>query len=47
MRPGMHYLKGTTDRRVHACPHVNARSITVFDAVRSGVVPRRRPAASR
>ena len=45
MRPGMHYLKGATDRRVHACPHVNARSITVFDAVR--LVPRRRPAASR
>ena len=34
MRPGMHYLKGATDCHVHACPHVNARSITVFDAVR-------------
>ena len=34
MRPGAHYLKGATDCHVHACPHVNARSITVFDAVR-------------
>ena len=34
MRPGMHYLNGAIDCHVHACPHVNARSITVFDAVR-------------
>jgi hypothetical protein len=34
MRPGAHFLKGATERHVHARPHVNARSITVFDAVR-------------
>ncbi len=34
MRTGMHYLRGATDCHVHACPHVNTRSIAVFDAVR-------------
>ena len=32
--PGMHYLAGAVDCHVHACPHLNGRSVTVFEAVR-------------
>lgn len=34
MRPGMELLVGAVDNHVHACPHINARSLTVLDAVR-------------
>ncbi len=32
--PGMSYLKGAIDCHIHACPHINGRSINVFEAVR-------------
>jgi hypothetical protein len=32
-RPGAHLLVGAVDGHVHACPHLNARSIDVFEAV--------------
>jgi hypothetical protein len=32
-RPGAHLLVGAVDGHVHACPHRNARSLDVFDAV--------------
>lgn len=32
--PGAAYLRGGVDCHVHACPHINGRSVTVFDAVR-------------
>ena len=32
--PGMQYLAGAIDCHVHACPHLNGRSVTVFEAVR-------------
>ncbi|MSO54118.1 MAG: hypothetical protein EXQ90_03165 [Rhodospirillales bacterium] len=32
--PGMELLKGAIDSHVHCCPHINARTVTVFDAVR-------------
>lgn len=32
---GMHYLDGAIDCHVHACPHLNARSGDVFQAVRA------------
>jgi hypothetical protein len=32
--PGAAYLRGSVDCHIHACPHINGRSITVFDAVR-------------
>ena len=32
---GMHYLDGAIDCHVHACPHLNARSADVFQAVRA------------
>ncbi len=35
MKPGMDLLDGAVDCHVHACPHINARSIDVFDAVRA------------
>lgn len=34
MRPGTELLKGAIDNHIHACPHLNARSLSVFDAVR-------------
>lgn len=34
-RPGDDLLKDAVDGHVHACPHLNARSLTVFDAVRN------------
>ncbi len=32
-RPGAHLLIGAVDGHVHACPHLNGRSLDVFDAV--------------
>lgn len=32
--PGAEYLRGSVDCHVHACPHINGRSVTVFEAVR-------------
>src|SRR5690606_34771087 len=34
MLPGMELLEGAVDNHVHACPHLNARSVTVFEAAR-------------
>lgn len=35
MKPyGMHYLEGAIDCHVHSCPHLNGRSLNVFDSVR-------------
>ena len=33
--PGADLLAGAVDVHVHACPHINARSLDVFDAVRA------------
>ena len=33
LRPGAHLLVGAIDGHVHACPHLNARSVDVFEAV--------------
>lgn len=33
-RPGAGLLAGAADTHIHACPHLNARSLDVFDAVR-------------
>ena len=33
-RPGAAFLKGAVDCHVHACPHLNGRSVDVFQAVR-------------
>ena len=33
--PGMEWLRGAIDGHVHCCPHINRRSITLFDAVRA------------
>jgi hypothetical protein len=35
MTPGTDLLKGAVDCHVHACPHLNGRSVTVFEAVRN------------
>lgn len=35
MTPGMNLLVGAIDCHVHACPHINARSLDVFEAVRA------------
>ena len=32
-RPGAHLLVGAVDGHVHACPHLNGRSVDVFEAV--------------
>ena len=32
--PGSELLEGAVDSHVHACPHLNARTVTVFEAVR-------------
>ena len=32
-RPGAHLLVDAVDGHVHACPHRNARSVDLFDAV--------------
>jgi hypothetical protein len=32
---GTHYLDGAVDGHVHACPHLNGRSATVFEVVRA------------
>ena len=36
-RPGSHLLMGAVDCHVHACPHLNGRSVDVFQAVREAV----------
>ncbi|MEM6486749.1 MAG: DUF6282 family protein [Pseudomonadota bacterium] len=33
-RPGAELLVGAVDTHIHACPHLNGRSLDVFDAVR-------------
>jgi len=33
-RPGADLLRGAVDGHVHACPHINGRSLDVFEAVR-------------
>lgn len=33
--PGMDFLIGAVDSHVHCCPHINQRTITLFDAVRA------------
>lgn len=33
--PGMELLKGAVDSHVHCCPHINRRTVTVFEAVRA------------
>lgn len=33
-KPGMELLRGAVDNHVHACPHLNARSVDVFQATR-------------
>jgi len=35
MRPGSELLIGAVDCHVHACPHINGRSVTVLEAVRN------------
>lgn len=35
MRPGSELLIGAIDGHIHACPHLNGRSVSVFDAVRN------------
>lgn len=32
--PGADYLVGAVDSHVHCCPHINRRSVTLFDAVK-------------
>lgn len=32
--PGMDLVAGAVDSHVHCCPHINTRTVTVFDAVR-------------
>lgn len=32
--PGMQYLVGAVDCHIHAPPHINGRSVNVFEAVR-------------
>jgi hypothetical protein len=34
MLPGAELLRGAVDCHVHACPHINRRSVTVFEATR-------------
>ncbi|MBM3573835.1 MAG: hypothetical protein FJX52_15985 [Alphaproteobacteria bacterium] len=34
MMLGMQYLKGAIDCHIHACPHINGRSVNVFEATR-------------
>jgi hypothetical protein len=34
MLPGIELLRGAVDCHVHACPHINPRSVNVFDATR-------------
>ena len=31
---GMDLLQGAVDCHVHACPHINGRTVTAFDAAR-------------
>ena len=36
--PGITLLVGAVDSHVHCCPHINARTVTVFDAMRAAAV---------
>ena len=36
--PGMELVKDAVDCHVHVCPHINARTISVFDAVRQAAM---------
>ena len=40
--PGMDLVAGAIDSHVHCCPHINARTVTVFDAVRQAARARMR-----
>ncbi len=31
--PGMEFLRGAIDSHVHCCPHINLRTVSLFDAV--------------
>lgn len=42
MTPGMELLVGALDAHVHACPHLNARSVSVFEAVREAAAAKMR-----
>lgn len=33
--PGAEFLKGAVDSHVHCCPHINQRTVTLFDAIHS------------
>lgn len=33
--PGMEFLRGAIDSHVHCCPHINLRTVSLFDAVRA------------
>ena len=33
--PGMEFLAGAVDSHVHCCPHINQRTVSLFDAVRA------------
>ena len=33
--PGMELLRGAVDSHVHCCPHINGRTVNVFEAVRA------------
>ena len=35
MMPGMEMLRGAIDSHVHCCPHINGRTVSVFEAVRA------------
>lgn len=35
MSYGMHYLEGAVDCHVHTCPHLNGRSVNIFESVRN------------
>lgn len=33
--PGMEFLRGAVDSHVHCCPHINQRTVSLFDAVKA------------
>ncbi len=40
--PGIEFLKDAVDCHVHVCPHINARTISVFEATRQAAAARMR-----
>ncbi len=42
MLPGSDLLRGAVDCHVHCCPHINDRSVTVFEATRQAAAARMR-----